>query len=171
MGYDAARKGMTKPSPPPEAVLIRLAREAARIKAPAAAKSAGVSVARWSQIETGYETRLGRYKPVRAPEGTLAHMAHAVGVGPERLEEAGRPDAAMVLREIQRQQLDPLTPDERQTLSDFREAVGPGPDDDDPLSPEDHKALDDYRAFILGRAAERRRLEAEEKHANGGKTA
>lgn len=91
---------MEKPTPPPEAVLIRRAREAARIKTPAASRAAGISTARWSQVENGYETRLGRPKPVRAPAGTLAHMAHAVGVTPERLEAVGRSDAAEILREI-----------------------------------------------------------------------
>ena len=111
MSGDVTGQGMTKPSPPPEAVLIRLAREAARIKAPVAAKAAGISPARWSQVETGYETRLGIVKPVRAPGGTLAHMANAVGVTAERLEEAGRPDAAAVLREIQRQPAPDSRPD------------------------------------------------------------
>ena len=109
MSGDVTGQGMTKPSPPPEAVLIRLAREAARIRAPAAAKAAGISPARWSQVETGYETRLGNVKPVRAPAGTLAHMAHAVGVSPERLEETGRPDAAVVLREIARREAESAT--------------------------------------------------------------
>lgn len=93
---------MDRPQPPPEATLIRLARKAAGIKAPAAAEVAGISAARWSQVETGYESRLGRYKPVRARDSTLAHMAYAVGVTAERLEETGRPDAAEVLREILR---------------------------------------------------------------------
>jgi hypothetical protein len=93
----------SRPSPPPEATLIRLAREAANIKAPAAAKVAGISPARWSQVETGYETRLGNARPVRAPDGTLAHMAFAVGLAPHRLDQVGREGAADVLREILRQ--------------------------------------------------------------------
>jgi hypothetical protein len=64
-------------------------------------------------VENGYETRLGRYKVVRAPAGTLAHMASAVGITPGRLEEAGRSDAAAVLREIQsrRERAMPPLPD------------------------------------------------------------
>jgi transcriptional regulator with XRE-family HTH domain len=93
---------MDKPQPPPEAVLIRRARLAGQVKAPAAARAAGISIARWSQIENGYERRDGEYKPVRASDGLLAHMAHAVGVTPERLDEAGRSDAAEILREIGR---------------------------------------------------------------------
>jgi hypothetical protein len=123
---------MDRPQPPPEATLIRLAREAAGIKAPAAAESAGISAARWSQIEVGYESRLGRYKPVRARDGTLAHMAYAVGLSPVRLEQAGRPEAAEVLREIHRREdarsdsipegtesLDGLTPEEKRIVRDF----------------------------------------------------
>lgn len=102
---------MTRPSPPPEAVLIRTVREAARIKIPVAAKAAGISVARWSQVETGAETRAGRRMAVRAPAGTLAHMAHAVGISPGRLEAEGkRPDAAEVLREILRGHEPPSRP-------------------------------------------------------------
>lgn len=94
---------MLKPAPPPEARLIRLVREAAGIKTPDAARAARISKARWSQIENGYETRGGDVRAVRATAGTLAHMAAAVGLAPDRLEtEAGRTDAAEVLREIQR---------------------------------------------------------------------
>lgn len=98
---------MIKPAPPPEAVIIRVAREAGQIKTPVAARAAGISVARWSQIEIGYETRRGRFKEVRARAGTLAHMAAAVGVSPDRLEEAGRGDAAVILREIMRRNAEP----------------------------------------------------------------
>lgn len=89
-----------KPAPPPEATLIRLARQAARIKMPAAARAAGISVARWSQIETGYEKRGGLYKPISGTAPTIAHMAHAVGLSPDRLEAAGRADAAEILSEV-----------------------------------------------------------------------
>jgi hypothetical protein len=95
---------MDKPQAPPEALLIRRARLAGQVKAPVAARSAGISVARWSQIENGYERREGEYKPVRASDGLLAHMAHAVGLTPERLTEAGRQDAAEILREIERRE-------------------------------------------------------------------
>lgn len=95
---------MSKPQPPPEAVLIRLAREAAHTRTADAAREAGVSKARWSQIESGYESRQGTYEPVVARAVTLAHMAHAVGVTPGRLDEAGRSDAAEILREIERRE-------------------------------------------------------------------
>jgi len=94
---------MSHPQPPPEAVLIRRVREAAGLKLPVVAKGAGISVARWSQIENGYETRQGERKPVQGSRGTIAHMAAELGISPERLETEGqRPDAAAVLREIQR---------------------------------------------------------------------
>lgn len=57
--------------------------------------------ARWRQVERGYKTRDA---PVRAPAKTLAHMAHVVGISPERLTEVGRDDAAQILHEIQRQE-------------------------------------------------------------------
>lgn len=94
---------MERPPAPPEAALIRLARQAANIRMAQAAKEAGVSLARWSHIENGYETRQGATRQVQAKAGTLARMAHAVGITPERLETEGeRPDAAEVLREILR---------------------------------------------------------------------
>ena len=90
-------------TPPPEAVLIRLVRQAAGITVDAAATRAGISKARWTQVETGREKRKDGYRPAVAPSGTLARMAGAIpGVTPERLEDAGRPDAAEVLREIRR---------------------------------------------------------------------
>lgn len=73
------------------------------MKLPAAAKAAGISKARWSQIESGFESRFGGYREVRGRAGTIAHMAAAVGLDPDRLETEGRrPDAAAVLREILR---------------------------------------------------------------------
>lgn len=95
---------MERPPAPPEAVLIRLAREAADIRVAVAAKGAGVSVARWSQIETGSETRNGKMSPVRAKAGTIARMAREIGISPERMAAEGeRPDAAEIIREIIRQ--------------------------------------------------------------------
>jgi hypothetical protein len=69
-----------------------------------AADAAGVSKARWSQVENGYEKKPdGMYYPVRASDGLLARMADAVGLGASRLESEGdRPDAAAVLREMER---------------------------------------------------------------------
>lgn len=96
---------MSKPEPTPEGALLRRVRLAAGLGIAACAdvlsqRGIRLSVSRWSQIENGYEGPPGRRKPVRAPAGTLAHMAHAVGIRPDRLESAGRGDAAEVLREI-----------------------------------------------------------------------
>lgn len=97
-----------KPTPPPEASLLRLVRSAAGMQAGDAAAKLAIrfrrrfSASRWSQIENGYETREGRYKRVTANAATLAQMFDIVGgVTPERLADEGqRPDAAEVLREI-----------------------------------------------------------------------
>lgn len=94
---------MERPPARPEGALIRVAREAAGLTLPEAAEASGVSKARWSQVETGYETRNGHVKVVQAKAATIAHMAHAVRLSPDRLESEGkRPDAAEILREILR---------------------------------------------------------------------
>jgi transcriptional regulator with XRE-family HTH domain len=88
---------------PPEASLIRLARQAKGLSPESAAALLPIKLSgnRWRQIEKGYE-RLVPFKGVRAPDSTLAHMAHTVGVTPDRLEGAERPEAAEILREILR---------------------------------------------------------------------
>jgi transcriptional regulator with XRE-family HTH domain len=94
---------MERPPSRPEGALIRLARQAAGLSIPDAVRLSGVSKARWSQVESGYERRDGVTRPVQAKADTLARMAHAVGLPPERLElEGQRPDAAEILREILR---------------------------------------------------------------------
>jgi hypothetical protein len=101
---DGGQQGgiIDRPDPPREAVLIRLAREAAGMTAPEAAKEAAISAARWSQIEDGYEIRRGRAYPVRGQDDEIAPMAAATGLAPHRLDQAGRAGAADVLREILR---------------------------------------------------------------------
>jgi transcriptional regulator with XRE-family HTH domain len=92
---------MDSPPVPPDAAVIRLAREGARISMAKAAERARMSKARWVQIENGRETRRGQVRPVRAKPVTIAHMAHAVNLQPERLEFEGQnPEAAAILREI-----------------------------------------------------------------------
>ncbi len=120
-----------KPAPPPDAVLIRLVREAANLSAADVARKAGISSVRLTQIENGYETRAGHVKPVRARPGTYAHIAHALGITAERLEGEGvRPEAVPILREIERQEEadaehagEPGTPD----TPDTPESTAPGP--------------------------------------------
>jgi hypothetical protein len=101
-------------TPPPEADLIRIAREALGLKASAAVRrmaelsppDAVITAAYWLEVEKGTGSRRGaRGVPARASAATLAHMAAAVGVTPERLSEAGRADAAEILAEITRQRL------------------------------------------------------------------
>lgn len=105
-----------EPQPPPEAVLIRLARQARGLSPEDAAALTPIRLrgGRWRQIEKGYERKVPP-KPVRAPDLTLAHMARAVGLTPERLTEAGRAEAAEILREILQevvtQTSPPLSPD------------------------------------------------------------
>lgn len=93
------------PGPPPEAVLLRLARKAAGISVEEAAKAAGISKAWLSSIENGYDTRTeSGVRPVRAKDEVIARLAAFLNIGPHRLEiEGQRPDAAAVLREMQRQ--------------------------------------------------------------------
>ena len=93
-----------RPPVPPDAAAIRLAREGAGLSMARAAERARMSKARWVQIENGRETRRGQVFPVQAKPVTIAHMAYAVGLPPERLESEGKnPEAALILREIIRQ--------------------------------------------------------------------
>lgn len=89
------------PPPPQEAQLIRRAREARGLSPEQAAKATSIRLGgmRWRQIERGWEAKKPPRAVIALPK-TLAHMAHAVGITPERLEEAGRHDAADILREI-----------------------------------------------------------------------
>lgn len=90
-----------KPTPPPEALLLKRVRKARRLSIPKAASAAGISASRWSQIENGYESKEGTPIPVTAPAGTLAHMATALGIGRDQLASVGRADALDVFEEIQ----------------------------------------------------------------------
>lgn len=59
-----------------------------------AAERAGISEGRWRQITKGYQATGGGHIPVPGPAETLARMAEAVGVLPEQMAAAGRPDVA-----------------------------------------------------------------------------
>jgi transcriptional regulator with XRE-family HTH domain len=50
----------TTPDPPPEAITIRRARLAQRMTVQDAARAADISVARWNQVEAGYDGRRDR---------------------------------------------------------------------------------------------------------------
>lgn len=136
--------------PPPEATLIRVARDATRMTLAAAALRASMSPQRWSQIENGYQRRAGGCKAVVGPPAAIAHMAYAVGVTPERLEEVRRPDAAEILREILRREIPPAAP------------VPPAPGPRTPLEriASDPDLSDDLKAAFTELA---RRLEAAER--------
>ncbi|MGV2914630.1 helix-turn-helix domain-containing protein [Streptomyces alfalfae] len=90
----------TRPEPPREAALIDAARRGAKLSIREAARRAGISDARWRQINSGYQSVSGGAVPVRAPAETLARMAQVVGVSGEELARAGREDAAAALAEI-----------------------------------------------------------------------
>lgn len=119
------------PQPPPEADLIRLARQARGLSPEEAADRTPVRIGgfRWRQIEKGFKGKVGASERVIAPKKTLAHMAHTVSVSPARLTEAGREDAAAILREIQIQNagatsslpdpLDQLAPDRQRIILDM----------------------------------------------------
>jgi transcriptional regulator with XRE-family HTH domain len=87
--------------PPPEAQMIRRYREALGISPEVAADRLEIkmSARRWRQIEAGEETKGGRHAD--ASPGQLAHMARAVGVRPEQLDELGKQEAAEILRVIE----------------------------------------------------------------------
>jgi transcriptional regulator with XRE-family HTH domain len=87
-----------RPAPPPWGALLTGALGRAGLSAREAARRAGLSEGRWRQIASGYQVvSAGVYAPVRGPAGTLARMAAVVGVTPEQLRRAGRPDAAQAL--------------------------------------------------------------------------
>jgi transcriptional regulator with XRE-family HTH domain len=91
----------TRPEQRPEGRLIGEAQKAAGISQRQAAARAGISENRWRNIVSGYTTpSAGVYVPSKGPADTVARMAQVVGVTPEQLEEAGRDDAAEVLRRL-----------------------------------------------------------------------
>ena len=93
---------------PPEAVLIRRARLASKLSPEDAAPQTGVIKARrWRQIEDG----AAGGRPTRGEDDVIAHMAAVVGVTPDQLTEAGRSEAAEILREIERRRALTVVPD------------------------------------------------------------
>lgn len=90
-----------RPDPRPEGKLIMAALDASPLSQRKAAKHAGISESRWRQIVSGYQSIDGIKHAVRGPDRTLARMAQAVQVTPEALAEAGRPEAAALLRDLE----------------------------------------------------------------------
>jgi hypothetical protein len=94
------------PAPPPEALLIRTAREAVGMTATqaAAATQGAVSATYWRDVERGYGGRRGKRAAARASARLLAAMAHITRVTPDQLAKVKREDAARVLTEILRRE-------------------------------------------------------------------
>ena len=91
------------PGPTPEGQLIRRVRDLSipKLTIRAAAERIGLSAEQWGYIERGYRPARagGPPRPFSPPAATLAKMAHALRITPERLESEGqRPDAAEILR-------------------------------------------------------------------------
>jgi transcriptional regulator with XRE-family HTH domain len=91
--------------PTPEGQLIRRVRDLSipKLSIRAAAERIGLSPEQWGYIERGYRpTGAGQPpRPFSPPAATLARMACALDISPERLESEGqRPDAAEILREM-----------------------------------------------------------------------
>lgn len=89
------------PDVPPEGRLIAAGLKKVGFSQREAARRARISESRWRQIVSGYQSVSGRKAPVRGPDRTLARMALAVKVTPEDLEEAGRSEAAALLRSLE----------------------------------------------------------------------
>lgn len=108
--FAATMRSMAGAEQRPEGVLIQRVMQQRGLSASRVARLAGISPERWRQITNGYEAAgRGQRVEVIAPAGTLAKMAHAIGISPEQLEEAGRTDAAQVLRDLQQVQPQPVT--------------------------------------------------------------
>lgn len=110
------------PPPPPEATLIRLVREASGLSPETAAARMEIkfSGSRWRQIERGW--RKDSDTPVIAPDTTLAHMAHTLGIPSDRLAETGRSTAVEILREMERSKVPAAkTPEDPGPLVELKE--------------------------------------------------
>jgi len=94
------------PEPPDEAKLIRRLREAPpAMSGHEASRRAGISEARWRQIEGGVRWFRGVPYAESGPKKTVARMVWVVGGTPGQLAEAGRPDAAGELEALLRDDL------------------------------------------------------------------
>lgn len=119
---------------------IRAAREGKRLTIRAAAKAAGISEARWRQLEAGYQTVGGVRVPAVPKARTARLMADAVYVSPERAcELAGyphdhgglwNPDSTSSREQLRRLttqiEHEPVGPDGEDALPAFRYQRPPG---------------------------------------------
>lgn len=94
---------MSTPPPPPTrwGVLINRALETTGMSIRQAAPLAGISDVRWGQIVRGYQKSGDLYVVAKGSPAALARMAAVVGVTPQQLSDAGRPDAARALAATQ----------------------------------------------------------------------
>ncbi|MFI5783197.1 helix-turn-helix domain-containing protein [Nocardia sp. NPDC051570] len=76
--------------------LVQEARESAGLSKREAAKRAGISEARWRQLELGYEVIRQQTFPVKTTPETVAHIAKALGLSRDELLVAAGFDPAMV---------------------------------------------------------------------------
>jgi len=131
------------PPPPAEATLIRLVREASGLSPEAAAARMEIkfSGSRWRQIERGW--RGDSDSPVIAPDVTLAHMCHTLGISADRLAETGRTTAVEILREMERSTTPP---------------PAPAPDTSEPLA-----QLEEWQQKVILNALDERPRSAREK--------
>jgi hypothetical protein len=113
-----------KPAQSAEGAALQRAMVRERLSARQAANQAGISEGRWRQIVAGYQSAAGQHIPVVAPAATLARMALAVNLTAEDLVDAGRTDAADVMRDLTQRRPQPVTetPDDDLT-SDRDEAL------------------------------------------------
>ncbi|WP_158608009.1 helix-turn-helix domain-containing protein [Nocardia panacis] len=75
--------------------LVQEARERARLSKREAAKRAGISEARWRQLELGYETVRGQTLPVRTTPETVSGIAETTGADRRQLLAAAGFDPAV----------------------------------------------------------------------------
>ncbi|WP_395108773.1 hypothetical protein [Actinomadura sp. SCN-SB] len=89
-----------RPPQQPEGKLIEQTLRQAGLTRRKAAEIINRSESHLRQVINGYTTpRAGRHIPVRARADALAWIAWNLEIAPGELEEAGRPDAAALLRE------------------------------------------------------------------------
>lgn len=88
-----------------EGALIAEGLKRTRLSQRKAAERAGISEVRFRAIMHGYQTvAAGQYIAVKGPSDTVARIAQVLGITPEQLDEAERPDAAEDLRTLLRDQ-------------------------------------------------------------------
>lgn len=109
----------SKPGPTPEGELIStVLRTRTGLSARKAAEEAGISEGRWRQIVSGYQIPAkGTYVEVIGPADTVAAMARVAQVTPAELADAGREDAAQILRST------PPPPQEVVAVSQWEEEI------------------------------------------------